>query len=336
MENLVRHTSRLIAHHKCVIIPGMGAFLAHEIPAYYNAGEQMFIPPHRTIGFNPQITADDSLLVSEYMSASGLSYEEAGKKVAKETGILHKELAAKGKVCFGSLGTFSMDINGCISFAAADSSIDDLYYFGLEPLAIQPLNEMREKEIVIKRRDLSRYMAAAIAAILIFFFVTPVGDRAYEPNMQASIAFVSPKEDVAKHIAVEKEEAADDIIYNISPVEDTVTEKIITAEAEEAVTAPVVEVATPKEEVATTTEKAAVSLPANKKTYSIIVASTPNAVNAELAIKELSAKHKAGYTIVEGNGRHRISIGDYETSRDASNALSEIKNIFHDAWVLSH
>ena len=329
MENLVRHTSRLIAHHKCVIIPGVGAFLAHDIPAYYNAGEQMFIPPHRTIVFNPQITADDSLLVSEYMSANGLSYEEACKIMAKETGLLNKELAAKGEVCFGSLGIFSMDINGSISFTAADNSIDNPYYFGFEPLAIQPLSEMGQKEIVIKRRDFSRYMAVAVAAILIFFFVTPVGDRTYEQSMQASIAVVSPKEDISKHITVEKEDAADDIIYNISPVEDTVTENIITEKAEE-------EAPAPAEEVAVPAEKAAVTVPANKKIYSIIVASTPNATNAELAVKELTAKHKAEYTVVEGNGRHRISIGDYETSRDASAALSEIKNIFPDAWVLSH
>ena len=74
----------------------------------------------------------------------------------------------------------------------------------------------------------------------------------------------------------------------------------------------------------------------SKKTYSIIVASSPNAKNAELAIKELSAKHDAAYSVVEGNGRHRISIGDYPTSTDASKALSEIKNIFPDAWVLTH
>ena len=324
-----------MAYHKCVIIPGMGALLAHEVPASYNAEEHMFMPPHRTLGFNPQITVDDSLLLSEYMADGSMSYEEAAKQLEKETGELSRELSRKGELCFGSLGTFHMNINGGISFTAADNSIDDPYNFGFEPLAIQPLSEISQKEIVIKRRDFSRYAAVAVAAILTFFFVTPVSDSAYEPSMQASMAVISPKENMAEEFAVEPAQPTDDIIYNIAPVEDTVTEKIITV--------------TPQEENVATTEPATVAekeenpvvevapaAPVSKKTYSIIVASSPNAKNAELAIKELSAKHDAAYSVVEGNGRHRISIGDYPTSTDASKALSEIKNIFPDAWVLTH
>ena len=75
---------------------------------------------------------------------------------------------------------------------------------------------------------------------------------------------------------------------------------------------------------------------APQKTYSIIVASSPNAKNAELAIKELTRKKTADYTVVVGGGRHRISIGDYNSIEEANDALSLIKNTFHDAWVLTH
>ena len=203
MENLIRHTTRLLAYNKCVIIPGMGALLAHEVPASYNAEEYMFMPPHRTLGFNPQITVDDSLLLSEYMSDGSMSYEEAAKQLEKETGELSRELSRKGELCFGSLGTFHMNINGGISFTAADNCIDDPYNFGFEPLAIQPLSEISQKEIVIKRRDFSRYAAVAVAAILTFFFVTPVSDSAYEPGMQASMAVISPKENMAENFLTE-------------------------------------------------------------------------------------------------------------------------------------
>ena len=331
---MIRHTTRLLAHHKCVIIPGMGALLAHDVPAFYNAEEHIFIPPHRALGFNPQITVDDSLLVSEYMAEKGLSYEDAAQQLSKETGKLNRELSRKGEFCFGCLGTFHMDINGGISFTAADNSIDDPYNFGFEPLAIQPLSEIKQKEIVIKRRDLSRYVAVAVAAILTFFFVTPVSDSAYEPGMQASMAVISPKESIVKEFTVETEQPTDDIIYNIAPVEDTVTENIITVTPQEENIATAEEIAA-VEEVKAVVE-AAPAAPVNSKTYSIIVASSPNAKNAQLAIKELSARHDAAYSVVEGSGRHRISVGDYPTSADAANALSEIKNIFPDAWVLTH
>lgn len=318
----------------------MGAFLSYDVPAFYNAEEQIFIPPHTTVGFNPQITVDDSLLLSEYMAKGNLSYKEAEHLLSKEIKLFKKELSKKGEICFGSIGTFSMNINGTIAFTATDNSIDDPYNFGFEPLAIKPLSEIEQKEIVIKRRDLSRYIAVAVAAILTFFFVTPIGDMAYEPGMQASVSIIPSKENISKHIIVEEDQTTENAVYNITPVEDTVTETIITKKAEEV--PEVIESAkelTPvnneKKEIVPPVEIAE-SKPANKKIYSIIVASSPNAKNAELAIKELSAKHKAEYNVVEGNGRHRISIGDFETSYEASDALTEIKNIFPDAWVLTH
>ena len=341
MENLIQHTTRLIAYNKCVIIPGVGAFLSYEVPAFYNAEEQIFIPPHTTIGFNPQITVDDSLLLSEYMAKSNLSYKEAEHQLSKDINSLKKELSKKGEICFGNIGTVSMNINGTIAFTATDNSIDDPYNFGFEPLAIKPLSEINQKDIVIKRRDLSRYVAIAVAAILTFLFVTPIGDMAYEPGMQASVSIIPAKENISKHIIVEEEQTTDNTVYNITPVKDTVTETIITIKAEEAsetIENTEEEIISVNNEIKETVAPVEIieSKSIDKKIYSIIVASSPNAKNAELAIKELSAKHKAEYNVVEGNGRHRISIGDFETSHEASNALTEIKNIFPDAWVLTH
>ena len=316
----------------------MGAFLSYEVPAFYNAEEQIFMPPHTTIGFNPQITVDDSLLLSEYMTKSNLSYKEAECQLSKDIKSFNKELSKKGEICFGNIGTFSMNINGTIAFTATDNSIDDPYNFGFEPLAIKPLSEISKKDIVIKRRDLSRYVAIAVAAILTFFFVTPISDMAYEPGMQASVSIIPVKENISKHIVVEEEQTTDNTVYNITPVEDTVTETIITKNTEE-IPETIENVTPANNEINTTVvpvETVESEPVVNKKIHSIIVASSPNAKNAELAIKELSAKHKAEYNVVVGNGRHRISIGDFETPHEASDALTKIKNIFPDAWVLTH
>ena len=67
MISLDRHISRLISAHDCVIIPGVGAFLAQRQSAYYNAEEQVYMPPRRTLAFNPHITIDDALLSTSYM-----------------------------------------------------------------------------------------------------------------------------------------------------------------------------------------------------------------------------------------------------------------------------
>ena len=88
-------------------------------------------------------------------------------------------------------------------------------------------------------------------------------------------------------------------------------------------------------EAAAATEKATEESTVSKK-FSIIVASTPNEQKAQLAIEELSAKHEAAYTVVQGDGRHRIAYGTYNSNKEAVDALSNVKGTFPDAWILSH
>ena len=325
MENLIRHITKLLARHNCVILPGIGAFLAHKVPATYNSKEQIFMPPHRELGFNPNIMVDDALLLSEYVSSENISYEKADKALSRDITSLRRVLASKGVCCFGELGTFHMNINGGITFTPNENAIDDPENYGFEPLSLPLLSQCKERTIVIKQRDFSRYIAIAAAAILAFFFVTPVSDSAYEQSMQASIAQITTKAPAVAETVQDTEE------HRISPIAETVTENIYTKHQE--VTPEAV-----KEESAVIEELTAeiVETVAPQKTYSIIVASSPNAKNAELAIKELTRKMSTEYTVVVGGGRHRISVGDYSSMDDANDALSQIKNTFPDAWVLTH
>lgn len=303
----------------------MGAFLAHKVPASYNAKEQIFMPPHRELGFNPNITVDDALLLSEYVSSENTTYDKAEKILSRDIASLRRILAIKGVCCFGELGTFHMNINGAISFVPNENAIDDPENYGFEPLALPLLSQCEERTIVIKQRDFSRYIAIAAAVILAFFFVTPISDNAYEKNMQASIAQMTTKTQAVVETTDDTEQK------NVAPTIETVIEDNETEQLEIIPEAVLEEPVTVKEIAEEVIEEVV-----PQKTYSIIVASSPNAKNAELAIKELSRKMKADYTVVVGSGRHRISIGDYNDINDAEEALSLIKKTFHDAWVLTH
>lgn len=314
-----------MSRHNCVILPGIGAFLAHKVPAMYLTKEQVFMPPRRELGFNPNVVVDDALLLSEYVSAENTTYENAEKRLSRDVASLRRVLSSKGICCFGELGTFHMDINGAISFVPNENAIDDPENYGFEPLSLPLLSQCKERTIVIKQRELSRYIAIAAAVILAFFFVTPISDNAYEKNMQASIAQITAK---APAIVEESKEVEE---YVISPITDTVTENIYISQPNT-----VQEAETEKPTVIEEQTKEVEEVVVPQKTYSIIVASSPNAKNAELAIKELSRKMKVDYTIVVGSGRHRISAGDFDNINAANDALAAIKNTFHDAWVLTH
>ena len=337
MENLVKNISRLIAQHNCVIMPGVGAFLAHRVPAYYSAKEKIFMPPHRSLAFNPQVTVDDALLLSEYMSDGTLSYEEANERLNSDIEAMRLKLADSGILYFGDLGTFNMDIDGKISFTPNENSIDDPYNYGFEPLAIAPLKELKKKDIVIKRSNIGKYISAVAAAIVAVFVLIPLGSSIFNNDAQLSVAGFAPVEKSVRPMTVAP---MDEAVCEIAPVEETVTAHIFTT----ADVAPVVE-ATQQADIQAPATEMAVEETANgvqevakeiSKQYSIIVASTPNPDKAQLAITELSRKMQADYKVVQGDRRFRIAIESYETEADANAALERIQATFSDAWVYIH
>ena len=301
----------------------------------------MFMPPHRTMGFNPQITVDDALLLSEYIDEQQFTYEEAGKALRKDVAKLRHDLSAKGIVRFGELGTFSMNVTGGISFDPAPNGIDDPYNFGFEPIAMPLLSQIDKKDIVIKRRNFKKYASIAVAAVLTLFFISPIGDNAYAPSLKAGFVAVETASTVSEPV----NEAVTINQCEIEPVADTVTENIITKSQ---TVEPIIE-AQPEQVVAVEVAEAPMAepviaeLPAeehviieNENSFHIIVASTPNEEKAQLAIKELSAKMQAEYSVVKGNGRHRIAHSSYSSIDEANEALAQVKNTFPDAWVLTH
>lgn len=367
MKNLEQHIVHLIARHNCVIIPDFGAFLAHSVPAHYNIEEQTFMPPHRTLGFNPQVKVDDALLTSQYMSAHSLSYEAATAMLHNDILSLKRTLSRKGSVRFGELGTFSMNINSEITFEAATNSIDDPDNYGLVPLQIAQIHEIEERTITIKRRDISKYVAAIAAIILTFIFVTPISEQAFENSIKASMGNFASSEQISMMQQLTSEaphQVSSQTECEISPIDFSKTKAKESKKEEQPIivnsqTNDYQSVASPPKEINsgnTTIMPSAIhpttnnikeplsSDTAQKESadeetaikFHIIVASSPNADNAQLAIKELSRKMESEYKVIVCGKRHRVAVATYITEKEALDNLPTIQATFPDAWILNN
>lgn len=51
MIELSKHIEVLLLENDCVIVPGLGGFIAHKRQAAYSIQKGEFMPPLRTIGF---------------------------------------------------------------------------------------------------------------------------------------------------------------------------------------------------------------------------------------------------------------------------------------------
>ena len=85
MIELAKHIEVLLLENDCVIVPGLGGFIAHYRSSIYNKEMREFYPPVRTIGFNPKLVMNDGLLVQSYMSKTGFQHFIKYKKGKRRT-----------------------------------------------------------------------------------------------------------------------------------------------------------------------------------------------------------------------------------------------------------
>lgn len=195
MIELAQHIEALLLENDCVIVPGLGGFVAHYAPATRVEEENIFLPPTRIIGFNPQLKMNDGLLVQSYMSVYGTNFSDATKIVEREVDELIAALHEEGKVDLPNVGEVRYTIYDTFDFAPYDNKITTPYLYGLDAFEMQELSalekpktekdtfslvpattpkEKRTFAVRFNRAYLTNAAAVAAVIILSFFFSTPI------------------------------------------------------------------------------------------------------------------------------------------------------------------
>ena len=105
---LERHIEILLLDNDCVIVPDLGGFMTHHVDARYIEEEQAFLPPLRTLGFNPQLKMNDSLLVQSYVEANDISYPEALRRIEQEVDNIKKQIMYNGSYQLENIGMLKL------------------------------------------------------------------------------------------------------------------------------------------------------------------------------------------------------------------------------------
>ena len=365
MIELAQHIEALLLENDCVIVPGLGGFVAHYAPATRVEEENIFLPPTRIIGFNPQLKMNDGLLVQSYMSVYGTNFSDATKIVEREVDELIAALHEEGKVDLPNVGEVRYTIYNTFDFAPYDNKITTPYLYGLDAFEMQELSALEkpkaEKEAFSlvptttkkKKRTFAirfnrAYLtnAAAVAAIIIlsFFFSTPIENTEV---IEENYATLLPDELFEK---IEKQSLAITpiVLKQNTPARKTANKQTGT---QKKVVAPVAvrEVKVAKEptvstetkakeqashSVATTTDapkqnvQPAAAKPvvaAPKRPYHIIIASVGTEKDAEAMAAQLVAKGFSGAKAIVGDGKMRVSIESCGTEVEAYQALARIR-----------
>lgn len=195
MIELAQHIEVLLLENDCVIVPGLGGFVAHYTPAMRVAEENVFLPPTRIIGFNPQLKMNDGLLVQSYMAVYDTDFSDATRIVEKEVAHIFTALHEEGKVDLPNIGELRYSIHGIYDFVPYDHKITTPYLYGLDSFEMQELAELKKPymektirysvpvvpedkkrrfEIKFNRSYLSNAVAMIAVIALFFFLSTPI------------------------------------------------------------------------------------------------------------------------------------------------------------------
>lgn len=137
----------MLLSHDCVIVPGFGGFIAHHVDARYDADDKLWLPPYRTLGFNQQLTLNDSLLVQSYIEAYDMSYPDALRQIEAEVDELKGILNAEGKYEMDGVGTIRVNSEGNYEFEPCEAGILSPEIYGLSDFSFKKLKDEEVKGV---------------------------------------------------------------------------------------------------------------------------------------------------------------------------------------------
>ena len=249
MKNLARHIELLLRDNDCVILPGFGGFIAHDVPAYYVGEEGLYYPPTRSISFNAAISMNDGLLAQSYMKSYQIDYARANSMIDMAIEQLTDMLDEEGSVILPRIGTITQDVYQSLQFTPDAAGIASPMHFGLGAFLIKELNQLSKHAEVFQKEEaqkaktisihinkemLHRVLSTAAIFLLLIMVALPTGN--HRPTDIASLhlteLITAPQrlQPETESMVVEIEEIA------IPEINDQQPTTIIEAESTEAAT----------------------------------------------------------------------------------------------------
>ena len=369
MISLARHIELLLIEHDCVIVPGLGGFIANHADAQYTSdGEHLFLPPYRTIGFNPQLQMNDGLLVQSYMMAYTTSYPLANLQMEKDLERMLIELDMKGEYVLEGIGVLKKTLNQNITFTPQQAGVLTPTLYGLysyEMKSVKSLLKEREinkqlqvtalsmhvtnspaqsKQTVHKRKDvvirLNRHwldfgISAAAAVLLFFCFSYPA--LKHTPNeTDTVVATFTPM--VEKALPTHSQPSNPVLAKEVKLTETSTNVDVPAKEQTEVPEKAKVSEKAMVPEKATAPEKTKGSEETESSQYTIVLASHVNQENANRYIEGMAkAGFKEGRFVKNGN-MSRIIYSTYKNQAEAQSALMSLRkqsSEFAEAWILA-
>jgi hypothetical protein len=349
MNTIVRHIQYLITRNDCVIIPGLGALLAHYDAARIDSASHTIIPPSRTIIFNNSLNHNDGVLASSIARRNRISYDSAMALINEETNAMRHQLISDGEISLGRLGVLKSNNDSQSSMIFEPFDNYSSRYNSLKALNITPLKQLTREQASPEEleefdaRNRNRFktsfirIAASIALLigLSITLSTPISFKDSQlANLGATVKMATPEivDTVAQPTTPLNEQL---IIYRVS---DDIASEVVDIQARKQYQEAIKNHQNPK-----TIQPTVIAEPTNADSesgirlngddsYFLIVASFPSQQQANKFIAEHSNTNLA---ILDKDGRYRVyaATGNSMKQAMAPTRSASFASSYPDAWV---
>lgn len=349
MIEIERHIEILLLSNDCVVVPGLGGFVAHHMDARYDTRDGLFLPPLRTLGFNPQLTMNDSLLAQSYVEVYDISYPQAMQRIEQDVNLLKEQLSNEGSYEMHDIGRLYINNEGNTAFTPCEAGILTPAYYGLGGFEMQPLQlqnaqpsmtntpsqpqeqpaekkarlvaittdeQTGQKMVSVSVKALRNVAVAAVLITALFFLASPLNNNPKvfsTETLQSSVLFnifADHSNDKVKEPAV--------VTNGTTAATETTTTNTKPAKKTKPAKAPAAKAGTQAEQ------------------WVIVLCSHVGEKNANWLVGELAKEDITARVINAETGNAKVVYGSYPTKEKAQEALTAMRSNkrFEQGWLL--
>ena len=147
--NVDAYINKLLFEHDCVIVPGLGGFVASPRVAMHNKLHHSFIPPARVIAFNVFLRQNDGLLANCISSNEKIPFSEAMNFLEKYVEQCFLEMETGRRFVISDVGQLYYGTEKNIQFEPDDSALHSFDSFGLTSVRAVPANVKELEENIL-------------------------------------------------------------------------------------------------------------------------------------------------------------------------------------------
>jgi len=145
-----QYISELLYKYDCVIVPGLGGFVANYKSATIRPIQNTFSPPSKSISFNKNLNNNDGLLANFIAQKEGSSFDVATKRIEEYVANINRGLKLKKRVLLDNIGTLFLDLENRTQFEPQNTTNYLLESYGLPIYQKQPINRTTIEEKITK------------------------------------------------------------------------------------------------------------------------------------------------------------------------------------------